>query len=66
MAFSNTQQSSEGLTLRLSRPKWLLLGQEGGALLRAQVSRVLGGGIAAALTPVFDYHLFLDMIAYTN
>lgn len=45
VAFSNQQQGSEGSSssARLARPKWMLLGQEGGGIVRAQVSRVVGG-----------------------
>ncbi len=48
VTFSNALHS-EGGAPRLSRPKWLLIGQEGGAVVRGQTSRILGG---AALTQV--------------
>eukprot|EP01034_Spumella_vulgaris_P030784 gene30784-38049_t len=40
MTFSNYQ---DGVGGRATRPKWMLLGQEGGTIVRGQMSRILGG-----------------------
>jgi hypothetical protein len=55
MAFSNFQDGAGG---RASRPKWMLLGQEGGAIVRGQVSRILSGAALTQVRNLFHWHLF--------
>ena len=42
----SASSSSSGVSgTGASKPKWVLIGQEGGSIVRAQVGRMLGGSV---------------------